>query len=102
MNNNQLPGSTEAPRIVLAEDKNANRLAVASFVCGLVGVITIFFSFILGILGIAFYYDAKRRGSNHSKLEAALILNIICIVAPLALMLLAVSCSCETLMLFAL
>lgn len=79
--NNQEQYTATAPVITLTASKNADRLAVASFVCGILSMVFLLFgiipAFAPGYLGYAFYSDAKRRGSSHGLLTAGQVMSII-------------------------
>lgn len=73
----------------------ANRLAVASFVCGLLGVILLPVGIIPGFLGLVLGMDARRRGSTHPRLDAARILSILAIAGMPLLLVALLSFSCQ-------
>ena len=91
--NNQEQYTATAPVITLTASKHADRLAIASFVCGIIGVVTLAFGFVPGFLGYAFYLDAKRRGSSHGLMYAGRVLCIISMAVSLGIIaLVTISC----------
>ena len=91
--NNQTTYPTGAPIITLTPCKSANRLAIAAFVCGIIGVVSVVFGFVPGFLGYAFYIDARRKGSDHGLMTPAKVLCIISMVLPAALFCLPIGCT---------
>jgi|GEM_PF-1969722 len=78
--------------------KTADRLAAASFIFGLIGVILLPIGLIFGFFGFAFNLDARRRGSTHSKMDAGRILSLIAMLG-MPLVFTALGCTaCESLM----
>ncbi len=77
-------------------DRRADRLAAASFVCGLIGVILLPLGLVPGFFGFALNLDARNRGSRHAKLDSGRILCLIAMLGmPLAITAL-LALSCET------
>lgn len=77
--------STELPAAEKTADSRADRLAAASFVCGLIGVILLPLGLIPGFFGFVFNLDARSRGSRQSRLDSG---RILCIIAMLGMPLL--------------
>ncbi len=116
-----------APVITLTAGKNTDRLAVASFVCGIISMVLLLFgclglillflgpvgmliislctlpAFVPAFLGYALYSDARRRGSSHRFMSPARVMCLIGIITPLAGLLLSiVSCGALVSCLFSL
>lgn len=81
-------------------DPRADRLAAASFVCGLIGVILLPLGLIPGFFGLALNMDARSRGSRHARLDSGRILCIIAMAGMplLCAALLAYSCEAALMM----
>lgn len=113
MNNQE--NYSSAPIITLTAGKNTERLAVASFVCGIVSMVflllgclglillllgpvgmliislTMLPAFVPAFLGYALYTDARRRGSSHRLMRPAKVMCLIGIITPLAGLLLSIA-----------
>ncbi len=89
--NNQEQYTPVVPVITLTPGKNTQRLAAASFVCGILSMLFLFAgiipAFAPAYLGYAFYSDARRRGYNSSLMTAG---QTMCIIG-LALSLIALA-----------
>ena len=100
MNDQQYTPTTQT--ITLVPGKNTDRIAVASFVCGILSMVFLLCgvipAFAPAYLGYSFYSDATRRGSTHRLLTAAqtmciigLVLSLIAVAVVIVVFILAIA-----------